>query len=157
MFEEEKPDLRSANVSPPASPPAGSYCHQTLPQPEEVVSSVADIRTVQRPTAPTGAPPTVPSAVRPAAPPAAPLRTPPAPRRKRVLPAWMLTAAAGSASSVTKGADGIPLVLDWSFSPGSPGVLLMFYLLVIGLYYYTVILLFLLLGNTGVSLVFYWY
>lgn len=116
MFEEEELDLGSPA---PASPPAGSDCQQAPPQTEEVVGSVGEFQTVSRlaaPTAPPAAPSAAPPAGPPAVPPAAPSAAPPAPRKKRVLPAWMLAAVAGSAPSGLKGV-----------RERSPGVLLGFH------------------------------
>lgn len=106
MFEEEELDLGSPAAAPapaPASPPSGGDCQQTPPRTEEVISSVGEFRTVCRLAPPTGATPAAPSAARPVVPPGAPPAAPPAPRRKRVLPAWMLAAVAGSAPSGSKG------------------------------------------------------
>lgn len=111
MFEdlEDLGSIANAAAPAPASPPAGGDCQQTLPQTKEGIGSGGDFRTVCRPAAPIGSPPTSLSAARPAAPPASPTASRQDLRRKRVLPAWMLAAVAGSAPS---GPEGIHLVFS---------------------------------------------
>lgn len=123
MFEEEELDLDSSTpILAPASPRTGNDCQQTLPQTEKVVGSDAGSRTDCRLTAPVPSPPTSPSATRAAVPPVAPPAALLDPRRKRVLPAWMLAAVAGSTPSGPKG-----VLLD--FSSG--------FLILLGFYWYS--------------------